>query len=55
MSILQRLPESVIACGREYAINTDFRVWIEVEKLIFDKSVREFCLSLKCIVYVFLL
>ena len=39
MSILQRLPESVTACGREYAINTDFRVWIEVEKLIFDKSV----------------
>ncbi len=32
--LFQRLPHSVCIDGKDYEINTDFRVWIEIEKLL---------------------
>lgn len=43
MSILTKpLPNCVISCGREYSVNTDFRVWLEFDRIIHqDISDRE--------------
>lgn len=38
---LRNMCESVDIGGQEYRINTDFRVWIEIEHLLFDNSKRE--------------
>ena len=35
---LKNICNSVEIGGKNYEINTDFRVWIEIEKLLFDKS-----------------
>ena len=36
--LLDSLPDSVMIGGREYKINTDFRVWIKYESLLTDSS-----------------
>ena len=38
---LMHICESVNIGGREYKINTDFRVWIEIERLLFEKSTND--------------
>lgn len=35
---LMQICESVKIDGRDYRINTDFRVWIEIERLLFEKG-----------------
>lgn len=34
MSIYDALPESISIDGKEYGVNTDFRVWIEIDRLL---------------------
>lgn len=41
MSIFGGLPEKVCVGGEEFEINTDFRVWIEIEQLIFNKRLTD--------------
>lgn len=38
---IQKLCSSVQIDGRVYEINTDFKVWIEIEHLFFDRSKRD--------------
>ena len=39
MNILTgKLPQCITVCGSEYAINTDFRTWIEFEELMLEGS-----------------
>lgn len=39
MSILtEALPDTVTVDGKEYAIHTDYRVWLKFQKIIFDSS-----------------
>ena len=39
MNILtSKLPDSVVIDGKSYKINTDFRVWIEIESVFSDSS-----------------
>ncbi len=39
MSILtEALPDAVMVDGEEYAIHTDYRVWLKFQKIIFDSS-----------------
>ena len=41
MSVFEPLPGSIIAGGKEYAINTDFRVWIKIESIIFNSRLTD--------------
>ena len=35
MNILtQKLPDSIIASGSPYPVNTDFRTWIKIEEIL---------------------
>ena len=39
--LLNELPCFVEVCGKKYSINTDFRVWMRFEELIFSKKPEE--------------
>ncbi len=40
MSILTDvLPDTVVICGKHYAVRTDFRVWIEFDKVIRSRKI----------------
>ncbi len=48
--LLTRPPETVTAEGKAYPINTDFRVWIEIEELLSTLSQADFATVLaKCL------
>ena len=32
------LPSSLSVCGKDYPINTDFKVWIQIENIVSDKG-----------------
>ena len=36
--LLGHLPETVVCCGKPFQIYTDFRVWIEVEQILFERE-----------------
>ena len=38
---LRNICEDVEIDGKAYRINTDFRIWIEIERLLFDRSIDD--------------
>ncbi len=35
--LTEKLPDSISVCGENFAVNTDFRVWIKVENIFAEK------------------
>ena len=39
--LLSELPCTIEVCGKKYHINTDFRIWMRFEELLFEKNQSE--------------
>lgn len=39
--LLDELPQEIEVCGKKYPINTDFRVWIRFEEILFSSKPEE--------------
>ena len=39
--LLDELPQEIEVCGKKYPINTDFRVWMRFEEILFSSKPEE--------------